>query len=38
MAASGGTALGLEIGRVILLEREVLLRNADECGITVAGI
>jgi len=38
MVAAGATALGLEIGRVLLLEREVLLRNADERGITVVGI
>lgn len=38
MAASGATALGLEIGRVLLLEREALLRNADERSITVVGI
>lgn len=38
MTASGATALGLETGRVLLLEREALLRNADERAITVVGI
>jgi DUF1009 family protein len=36
--AVGGTVLALEAGKTILLEKEALLRRADECAIAVVGI
>lgn len=38
MEAAGASLLGLEAGRVLLLEREELLRRAEERGIGVYGV
>ena len=38
MSETGASALGLEAGKSILLEREELLRRADEVGICICGI
>jgi DUF1009 family protein len=38
MEAAGASLLGVEAGRVLLLEREELLRRAEERGIGVYGV
>jgi DUF1009 family protein len=38
MAAVGATALGLEAGRVLLLDRDPVLARAESCGVAVWGI
>jgi len=38
MGASGATALAVEAGKTLLLDREALLARADEAGICVCGL
>jgi hypothetical protein len=38
MAAAGATVLGLEAGRVLLLDRDPVLARAESCGVAVWGI
>ncbi len=38
MAAGGASALGMESGRVLLLEREEVIRRADDAGIAVVSV
>jgi len=38
MAAAGASVLGLEAGRVLLVEREELLRRSEEQGVAVYGV
>lgn len=37
LAAAGGGVLALEVGRTIMLEKEALLKRADELGVAVVG-
>jgi DUF1009 family protein len=37
LAAAGGGVLVVEVGRTIMLEKEALLKRADELGVAVVG-